>query len=100
MAHPFANGRGWTVDDAVIEQMAGGRARRARGAPPRPPAARRCASAEELAARLGLFVTGSSDYHGAGKENQLGENTTARKVLAQIEEQATSGIDVVRVGRA
>jgi hypothetical protein len=56
--------------------------------------------AVELAADLGLFVTGSSDYHGAGKENQLGENTTAATVLAQIEEQATSGISVVRAGRA
>ena len=50
--------------------------------------------------RLGLFVTGSSDYHGAGKENRLGENTTTPEVLAQIEEQATSGIDVVRAARA
>ena len=58
------------------------------------------AHAVELAGRLGLFVTGSSDYHGAGKENQLGENTTTREVLAQIEEQATSGIDVVRAARA
>ena len=49
--------------------------------------------------RLGLLVTGSSDYHGAGKENRLGENTTAPEVLAQIEAQATSGIDVVRVAR-
>ena len=52
--------------------------------------------AERLAQRLGLFVTGSSDYHGDGKENRLGENTTEPEVLAQIEEQATSGIEVVR----
>jgi predicted metal-dependent phosphoesterase TrpH len=41
----------------------------------------------DLAGALGLFVTGSSDYHGAGKPNRLGENTTAPGVLAQIEEQ-------------
>ena len=40
------------------------------------------AHAEEMARRLGLFVTGSSDYHGAGKVNLLGENTTAPAVLA------------------
>ena len=34
-----------------------------------------------MARRLGLFVTGSSDYHGAGKVNLLGENTTAPYVL-------------------
>lgn len=28
-----------------------------------------------LAAELGLLITGSSDYHGAGKPNRLGENT-------------------------
>ena len=30
-----------------------------------------------IADRLGLLVTGSSDYHGAGKANRLGENLTA-----------------------
>ena len=99
MAHPFAKGRGRTVDDAVIEEMAavGLGGLEAHHRDHRPDEVRH---AEELAADLGLFVTGSSDYHGAGKENQLGENTTAATVLAQIEEQATSGIGVVRAGRA
>ena len=48
-----------------------------------------------MARRLGLFVTGSSDYHGAGKVNLLGENTTSPYVLEQIEERA-SGVAVVR----
>lgn len=38
----------------------------------------------ELAAKFGLFVTGSSDYHGTGKPNQLGEHTTAPEVLDRI----------------
>jgi len=42
-----------------------------------------------LAADLGLFVTGSSDYHGSGKANRLGENTTSPEVLAALVEQAT-----------
>ena len=47
-----------------------------------------------IADRLGLLVTGSSDYHGTGKANRLGENLTAPEVLAAIEEQGTT--DVVR----
>jgi hypothetical protein len=49
-----------------------------------------------LADELGLFTTGSSDYHGAGKLNRLGENTTDPVVLQEIERQATSGVEVVR----
>ena len=43
----------------------------------------------ELAAKYGLAVTGSSDYHGTGKPNRLGENTTSSEVLEQIIEQGT-----------
>lgn len=43
----------------------------------------------ELAAKHGLAVTGSSDYHGTGKPNRLGENTTPPEVLEQIIEQGT-----------
>ncbi|MET3368954.1 UNVERIFIED_CONTAM: putative metal-dependent phosphoesterase TrpH [Jeotgalibacillus campisalis] len=48
-----------------------------------------------LAAKHGLLMTGSSDYHGAGKPNVLGENTTSPEVLSRIEELAT-GSTVVR----
>ena len=34
-------------------------------------------------------MTGSSDYHGTGKPNRLGENTTSSEVLEQIIEQGT-----------
>lgn len=47
-----------------------------------------------LARELGVFTTGASDYHGSGKPNRLGENTTSPKVLAQIEEQGY--LDVIR----
>ena len=95
MAHPFANTRGYTVDQSVIEQLAeaglaGLEARH------RDHVLGERRHAEELAARLGLFVTGSSDYHGSGKANRLGENTTAPEVLAEIEAQATSGVEVIR----
>jgi predicted metal-dependent phosphoesterase TrpH len=48
-----------------------------------------------LAARHGLLITGSSDYHGAGKPNRLGENLTSPEVFARIEELGT-GTAVIR----
>jgi 3',5'-nucleoside bisphosphate phosphatase len=38
----------------------------------------------ELARKYGLEVTGSSDYHGEGKPNRLGENTTDPAVLVKL----------------
>ncbi|WP_375399935.1 PHP domain-containing protein [uncultured Amnibacterium sp.] len=43
----------------------------------------------ELARRFDLAVTGSSDYHGTGKPNRLGEHTTAPAVVEQILELGT-----------
>lgn len=43
----------------------------------------------ELARRFDLPVTGSSDYHGAGKPNRLGEHTTAPEVVERILELGT-----------
>lgn len=43
----------------------------------------------ELATKFGLQVTGSSDYHGAGKPNRLAENSTPPEVLDRIVERAT-----------
>lgn len=40
-----------------------------------------------MAQHYGLEITGSSDYHGTGKPNQLAENTTAEAVLEKIEAQ-------------
>jgi len=94
MAHPFASGRGFVVKDAVIEAMA------AEGMAGLEVYHRDHTGAEvqhglDLAASLGLFVTGSSDYHGEGKPNLLGENTTDPVVLQQIEALA-SGVEVLR----
>ena len=43
----------------------------------------------ELAKRFGLEITGSSDWHGTGKPNMLGENTTAPEVLEKLIAEAT-----------
>ncbi|WP_336923996.1 PHP domain-containing protein [Aquipuribacter sp. SD81] len=36
------------------------------------------------AGELGLLTTGASDYHGAGKQNRIGENTTPDEVVARL----------------
>lgn len=88
IAHPLASERGRVVGDDVIEAMAsaglGGIEvdHRDHG-----PAQREHAA--ELARRLDLLPTGASDYHGAGKANRLGENTTAPEVLEALLERGT-----------
>lgn len=39
-----------------------------------------------LADRHGLIATGSSDYHGAGKPNELGENLTSVEAFTSLQE--------------
>ena len=43
----------------------------------------------EIATKHDLIVTGSSDYHGSGKPNLPGENTTADEMVARIIDRAT-----------
>lgn len=91
IAHPLASERGRVVGDDVIEAMAeaglGGIEvdHRDHG-----PAQR--AHAADLARRLDLLPTGASDYHGAGKVNRLGENTTAPRVLEALIERGTGAV--------
>lgn len=75
MAHPFAAKRGRVVSDQVIEEMAaaglvGLEAHHVEHTP------EQVRHATDLAQALGLIVTGSSDYHGAGKVNRLADRTT------------------------
>ncbi|MEJ1230857.1 MAG: PHP domain-containing protein [Galbitalea sp.] len=83
LAHPATHGRYRVIEDSVVEELrdAGlfgleihhrdntedGKLR-----------------LFELAAKFGLQVTGSSDYHGEGKPNRLGENTTEPAVLERL----------------
>ena len=41
-------------------------------------------SIRAFAEASGLLVTGASDYHGAGKPNRIGENTTVPEVYQAI----------------
>ncbi len=94
MAHPRAARRGRVVSSEVIAAMA------ARGlagleVDHRDHLPEERAELRSLAADLGLFVTGSSDYHGAGKQNRIGEHLSAPEVLEAIEA-AGRGAEVVR----
>ena len=83
LAHPATHGKYRSMDDSVIRELVdnglfglevyhrdntdGGKA-----------------WLLALAAKFGLAVTGSSDYHGEGKPNRLAENTTAPEVLERL----------------
>lgn len=88
MAHPFAGARGRTVGEDVIAQLvaAGLQGVEVYHRDHDEAATRRALA---FAGAHGLLVTGSSDYHGAGKPNRLGEHTTEPEVLAQILKRGT-----------
>ena len=90
-AHPAAQKRGVTVGEEAIHAMtAAGLAGLEVDHRDNEPEARE--RLRGLAADLGLLVTGSSDYHGSGKPNRLGENTTDPTVLDALLDQVRSGI--------
>jgi predicted metal-dependent phosphoesterase TrpH len=90
-AHPGADGRGRVVPDSDVEELAeAGLAGLEVHHRDHTPEQR--ARLTALADRLGLLVTGSSDYHGTGKDNVLGENTTAPEVLAEIERRGRTAV--------
>jgi predicted metal-dependent phosphoesterase TrpH len=93
-AHPAAATRGTTVgDDAIRAMAAAGLAGLEVDHRDNAPADRERLRA--LAAELGLLVTGASDYHGAGKDNRLGEHTTDPSVFEAMLAQVTSGVALV-----
>ncbi|WP_425860376.1 PHP domain-containing protein [Arthrobacter sp. TWP1-1] len=87
-AHPLASARGRVVAPEIFHDMidAGllGLEVEHRDNPPEGRAWLR-----RLALETGLFMTGSSDYHGAGKPNLLGENLTTPEALERILAQGT-----------
>nr|WP_245192283.1 PHP domain-containing protein [Arthrobacter pigmenti] len=93
-AHPVASSRGRIVDRGVTEEMIGagllGLEIEHRDNPDEGRGELRA-----IAAQHDLLVTGSSDYHGTGKPNRLGENLTRPEVLSRMEQLAT-GSRVIR----
>ncbi len=94
IAHPWSGTRGRVVSDALVEELAaaGLAGLEVHHRDHDEDAVRHLA---DLAAALDLLATGSSDYHGEGKLNRLGEHTTVLEVLEAIEARAT-GTEVVR----
>jgi predicted metal-dependent phosphoesterase TrpH len=88
IAHPGAAGARWVLPEPVLAGLvdAGLFGLELRHRENTPDGAARVA---ELATAFGLEVTGSSDYHGAGKPNRLGENTTTPEVVDRILERAS-----------
>jgi predicted metal-dependent phosphoesterase TrpH len=93
-AHPAAAMRGTIVgDDAIQAMAAAGLAGLEVDHRDNPQDQRK--RLRGLATDLDLLVTGASDYHGAGKENRLGENTTDPEVFTALVAQATGAELVV-----
>jgi 3',5'-nucleoside bisphosphate phosphatase len=89
MAHPRAGRRGRLVSWTDIEDLAAaGMAGLEVDHRDNPEADR--VKLRAVAADLGLFTTGSSDYHGTGKQNRIGEHTTAPESLERILELGTA----------
>lgn len=88
LAHPAARRRGPVIDAAVIATLA---AEGLVGLEVDHPdhAVEDRVALRELAADLGLVITGSSDYHGTNKAVSLGQETTDPEALERIEELAT-----------
>ena len=94
IAHPWSGTRGRVVPDRLVEELAdAGLA--GLEVHHRDHDADAVRHLTDLARALGLLVTGASDYHGEGKLNRLGENTSSPETLEAIEALAT-GSDVVR----
>lgn len=88
LAHPGAAQRGRVVGDGLVAAMAAAGLAGLEVDHPDHDAATR-ARWRGLAGELGLAVTGASDYHGTGKPNRLGEDTTDPGVLDGLLAQAT-----------
>ncbi|MFT4220742.1 MAG: PHP domain-containing protein [Microbacterium sp.] len=95
-AHPAARGR-MLPPDVLDELIAAGLAGFEVGHRENTAAGRR--SLERLAAHHDLIVTGSSDYHGAGKPNLPGEHTTSDDMVQRIIERGTGSAPVYPSGR-
>ena len=87
LAHPAARRRGPVIAPEVIAALAADGLAGVEVDHPDHTGEER-AALRDLAAALGLLITGSSDYHGANKTVSLGQEMTDPQVLEQIEELA------------
>lgn len=93
-AHPAASSRGRTVDaDVIAEMAAAGLVGLEVDHVDHDEHSRHALA--DLAAHLGLAVTGSSDFHGENKQVQLGAHTTSQRAYEQLMAAARSGTGVL-----
>ncbi|MGI5203826.1 PHP domain-containing protein [Spirillospora sp. CA-108201] len=90
LAHPRARRRGYVFGDEVIERLAAAGLAGVEADHPDHAAEDR-ARLRDLAASLGLAVTGSSDDHGAFTGDRIGAETTAPDAFEQLRAAATGG---------
>lgn len=99
IAHPATRGRGLVVSDEDVAELV-----RAGLAGFEIDHRENTTAGKESIARLAhqydLILTGSSDYHGTGKPNRLGENTTSDAVVDAIIERGTGSRPVYGVAAA
>ncbi len=88
IAHPFASLRGQILTDADFAPMVAAGLNGIE-VDHRDQSAVERANLRTIAKELGVVVTGSSDYHGAGKLNLLGENTTDKGEWEKLEAMAS-----------
>lgn len=91
LAHPRARVRSRLLPETVIGDMADAglfgieRDHRDHEAEDR-------ADVDRIAGELGLAIFGSSDYHGTGKPNRIGENMTDPRTIAEVIERGRIGV--------
>lgn len=98
LAHALARSRGPVITFGVIAELAAEGLAGVEVDHPDHTADDR-ATLRDLAAGLGLLITGSSDYHGTNKTLYLGQETTDPEMLERIEEQADCGQVAAVAGR-
>lgn len=91
IAHPFTGSRGRVLDPAVVLEMVdAGLDGLEVDHRDHDDAARDLACS--IVREHDLIATGSSDYHGAGKLNRLGENATSPEQFERILAASTAGV--------
>lgn len=93
IAHPAASSRGIVIDEEMLRALVGA-GLGGLEVDHRENVSHGKRTLLDWAVRFDLFVTGSSDYHGTGKPNRLGEHRTSRAAFDAIVAEATGSAPV------
>ena len=84
LAHPATHGKWRALDDAVIRTLVDAGLSGLEVDHRDNSDSRHASGCSSSPTKFDLIITGSSDYHGEGKPNRLGENTTSPEALERI----------------